>query len=69
LEQRYSRLPFVWLDLTRGEDGVFLIEVDELHKHFGHGGSEGDMDKLTHHGAEDNHGRFPGGTESSIGAK
>ncbi|MDQ3564187.1 MAG: 50S ribosomal protein L3 N(5)-glutamine methyltransferase [Pseudomonadota bacterium] len=38
LEQRYPRLPFVLLELTRGEDGVFLIEADTLHAHFGHGG-------------------------------
>ncbi|MGH9199535.1 MAG: 50S ribosomal protein L3 N(5)-glutamine methyltransferase, partial [Acidimicrobiia bacterium] len=41
LEQRYPRLPFVWLELTRGDDGVFLIEVDELRKHFGRAGSHG----------------------------
>ncbi len=41
LEQRYPRLPFVWLELTRGEDGVFLIEADALHKHFDHAGSHG----------------------------
>ncbi|MCI0559972.1 MAG: hypothetical protein MN733_15895, partial [Nitrososphaera sp.] len=41
LEQRYPRLPFVWLELTRGEDGVFLIEADALRTHFGHGGSHG----------------------------
>ncbi|MGH8533325.1 MAG: 50S ribosomal protein L3 N(5)-glutamine methyltransferase [Gammaproteobacteria bacterium] len=39
LEQRYPRLPFVWLELTRGEDGVFLIEADALHQHFGYGRS------------------------------
>jgi len=39
LDQRYPRLPFVWLELARGEDGVFLIEADALQKHFGRAGS------------------------------
>ncbi|MGH8487370.1 MAG: hypothetical protein ACREXS_00455 [Gammaproteobacteria bacterium] len=39
LEQRYPHLPFVWIELTRGEEGVFLIEADELRKHFGRTGS------------------------------
>jgi len=39
LEQRYPRLPFVWLELTRGEDGVCLIDAGALHQHFDHGGS------------------------------
>jgi ribosomal protein L3 glutamine methyltransferase len=41
LDQRYPRLPLVWLELTRGEDGVFLIETDALCAHFGHGVSHG----------------------------
>ncbi|MCI0559764.1 MAG: HemK family protein methyltransferase, partial [Nitrososphaera sp.] len=39
LEQHYPRLPFVWLELTRGEDGVFLMEADALRAHFSDGGS------------------------------
>ena len=41
LEQRYPHLPFVWLELTRGEDGVFLIEAAALRTQFGQGGSDG----------------------------
>jgi len=36
-EARYPRLPFVWLELRRGGEGVFLLEAQELRRCFSGG--------------------------------
>ena len=34
LEAAYPRVPFLWLELERGGQGVFLLEAEELQRHF-----------------------------------
>lgn len=34
LAGRYPQLPFLWLDLERGGEGVFLLEARDLRRHF-----------------------------------
>jgi ribosomal protein L3 glutamine methyltransferase len=35
VEERYSHLPFQWVDLERGGEGIFVIERDGLVLHYG----------------------------------